>query len=107
MCIVIIIKSYFYINKNYYYKNNKIIYIYTFIFSISKRQGMHETTLPLGAEEVRHCKPWTPETIIIDLFGSIRSNEIFLDMIIIPGTIHVHIEIAREGILDLNFIFVF
>ena len=49
-----------------------------------------------GMKEVRHCKPWTHK--MIDLVGSMRSNEIFLDMIIIPGTIHVYIEIAREHI---------
>lgn len=43
---------------------------------------------------MRHYKPWTQK--IVDLVGSMRSHEIFLDMIIIPGTIHVHIEIARE-----------
>lgn len=49
-----------------------------------------------GMREVRHCKPWTQK--IIDLVGSMRSNEIFLDMILIPCTTHVHIEIAREHI---------
>lgn len=96
MCIVIIIKSYFYINKNYYYKNNKIIYLYIYILYFQEGRVCMKQLFLWGLREVRHCKPWTQN--IIDLFGSIRSNEIFLDMIIIPGTIHVHIEIAREHV---------